>query len=64
MTENWDVARNGIEALVSISLGRLNMLRTIMVGTYISVQGLFVKDLPNGRIAVRVGNKVFQGKPV
>lgn len=40
------------------------MLRTIMVGTCISVQGLFVKNLPNGRIAVRVGDKVFQGRPV
>ncbi|WP_265019215.1 hypothetical protein [Cognatishimia activa] len=40
------------------------MLRTIMVGTCISVQGLFVKSLPNGRIVVRVGDKVFQGKPV
>jgi hypothetical protein len=40
------------------------MLRTIMMGTYISVQGFFVKNLPNGRIVVRVGDKVFEGKPV
>ncbi|SHG97885.1 hypothetical protein SAMN04488044_1739 [Cognatishimia maritima] len=40
------------------------MLRTIMVGSCISVQGLFVKTLPNGRIVVRVGSQTFQGRPV
>ena len=40
------------------------MLRTIMIGTCISVQGTFVKALENGKIAVRVGQKVFEGTPV
>lgn len=40
------------------------MLKTIMMGSYISVQGLFVKAFPDGRIAVRVGDKVFAGRPV
>ncbi|WP_258953911.1 hypothetical protein [Cognatishimia activa] len=40
------------------------MLRTIMVGSCISVQGFFVRNLPNGLIAVRVGERVFQGRPV
>jgi len=40
------------------------MLRTILVGSCISVQGLFVRDLKNGRIVVRVGGKDFSGTPV
>ncbi|WP_172297938.1 hypothetical protein [Pseudoruegeria sp. HB172150] len=40
------------------------MLRTIVIGSCVSVQGLFVRDLPNGYIAVRVGDKIFSGVPV
>ncbi len=40
------------------------MLRTITLGTCVSVQGIFVKDLPDGNIAVRVEDKVFAGPPV
>lgn len=40
------------------------MLRTIIIGSYISVQGIFEKALPDGRISVRVGNRVFTGAPV
>lgn len=40
------------------------MLRTIIIGSCVSVQGQFVKDLPNGLIAVRVGDKIFTGQPV
>jgi hypothetical protein len=40
------------------------MLRTIMMGAYASVQGLFVKKLPNGHVQVRVGNRLYTGKPV
>ncbi len=40
------------------------MLRTITVGTHISVQGMFARNLPNGRIAVRDGNTVYEGRPV
>lgn len=40
------------------------MLKTITVGTCISVQGTFVKSLSNGRIVVRVGDRVFEGRPV
>ncbi len=49
---------------LSISLGGLDMLRTITLGSCISVQGLFVKALPNGLIQVRVGQTFYQGKPV
>lgn len=40
------------------------MLRTITLGSYISVQGLLVGQLPDGRISVRVDDKVFTGTPV
>lgn len=40
------------------------MLRTIVVGSCISVQGTFVRSLPNGKIAVRVGKTVYSGKPI
>ena len=40
------------------------MLRTITIASSISVQGVFVEKLPDGRITVRVGNSVFSGMPV
>ncbi|MFC7702701.1 hypothetical protein ACFQXB_00650 [Plastorhodobacter daqingensis] len=40
------------------------MIRTISIGSYISVQGTFVRQLPNGKLAVRVGEKTFVGTPV
>lgn len=40
------------------------MLRTIIIGSCVSVQGIFVRNLPNGLIEVQVGNKVFSGQPV
>ena len=40
------------------------MLRTIVMGTCVSVQGLFVRNLPDGRVVVRVGERLFTGFPV
>ena len=40
------------------------MLKTITLGTYVSVQGTFVRSLPNGKVEVRVGEKLFAGMPV
>ncbi len=40
------------------------MLRTIILGSAVSVQGTFVCELPDGRIAVKVDNTVFAGQPV
>ncbi len=40
------------------------MLKTITVGTCVSVQGTFVRALPNGKVEVRVGEKLFAGTPV
>ncbi|WP_372890185.1 hypothetical protein [Rhodosalinus sp.] len=40
------------------------MLRTIILGSGTSVQGIFAGQRPDNRIAVRVGDKVFAGTPV
>jgi len=40
------------------------MLRTITMGSCVSVQGTFVRTLPDGRIAVRVGAMVYHGRPI
>jgi uncharacterized protein YdeI (BOF family) len=40
------------------------MLRTITVGSCVSVQGLMVKQLADGKIVVRVDDKTFVGYPV
>ena len=40
------------------------MLRTITLGTCVSVQGIFVKAMDDGRIAVKVYNTVYSGTPV
>jgi hypothetical protein len=40
------------------------MLQTIVLGSCVLVQGIFVRKLTNGRIAVRVGQKIFEGTPV
>ena len=40
------------------------MLRTIAIGSSIYVQGIFVKMLAGGRMAVQVDGKIFEGRPV
>jgi hypothetical protein len=40
------------------------MLRTILIGTCMSVQGHFVAELPDGRMRVRVGDRFYVGRPV
>ncbi|SFL79624.1 hypothetical protein SAMN04488042_1011539 [Shimia aestuarii] len=40
------------------------MLRTITVGSSVSIQGTFVEALPGGRISVRVGDAVYSGVPI
>lgn len=40
------------------------MLRTITLGSTVSIQGIFVRSLDDGRIEVRVDDKSFTGKPV
>ena len=40
------------------------MLKTILIGSCVSVQGTFVRALSDGMIAVRVGDKIFSGRPI
>ncbi len=40
------------------------MLRTIAVGSFSLVQGIFIRALPDGKIAVRVGKRTYEGRPV
>ncbi|MBB3994091.1 hypothetical protein GGR95_001732 [Sulfitobacter undariae] len=40
------------------------MLRTITLGSCVSVQGTFVHAIPDGRIAVKVNNTVYSGTPI
>ncbi len=38
------------------------MLRTIVIGSCISIQGLLVKQLSNGRLQIRVGERLYEGR--
>ena len=40
------------------------MLRTISLGSCVSVQGLLVGQMENGKIIVKVDEKTFVGYPV
>jgi len=40
------------------------MLKTVIMGSCVSVQGKFVKAFGDGRISVRVGSQIFCGYPV
>jgi hypothetical protein len=40
------------------------MLRTITLGSCVSVQGIFVKSLANGKVLVRVGQRLYEGIPI
>ncbi len=40
------------------------MIRTILIGSCVSVQGLVVRTLDNGRIVVSTGKAQFEGLPV
>ena len=40
------------------------MLRTITIGSSVSVQGTYVRALPDGRIIIRVDETTYTGLPV
>jgi len=40
------------------------MLRTISIGSCVSIQGLMVGQQPDGKIKIVVGDKTYVGKPV
>ena len=40
------------------------MVKTIKLGSCVSVQGIFVRKTSDGKVTVRVGDRVFSGYPV
>jgi len=44
--------------------GIRTMLCTIMLGSHVLVQGIFVRRLANSNVLVRVGERLFEGIPV
>ncbi|MER5172034.1 hypothetical protein [Thioclava sp. GXIMD2076] len=40
------------------------MLRTITVGSSVSIQGIYHSKLADGKITVRVGEELYTGRPV
>lgn len=40
------------------------MMRTITLGSAVSIQGTYVRALPDGRIVVRVDDTSYAGIPV
>jgi hypothetical protein len=40
------------------------MLKTIITGSRVLVQGVLVRTLANGKVAVRIGDKIYVGAPV
>ena len=40
------------------------MLKTIITGSRSLLQGILVRTLDDGQIAVRIGNKIYVGAPV
>ena len=40
------------------------MLRTITIGSCVLVQGLFERQSDSGKIVVRVGEALFEGRPI
>lgn len=40
------------------------MLKTILIGSCVYVQGIFVRNLADGRILIRVDDRLYQGMPV
>jgi len=40
------------------------MFRTIQLGSTVSIQGIFVRLLGNGLMQVRVGSRIYTGRPV
>lgn len=40
------------------------MLKTIEIGTHLSIQGRLVETLQDGLCRIRVGGRVFTGRPI
>lgn len=40
------------------------MLRTVQLGSCVWIQGIFVQLLSNGLMQVRVGDRLYSGRPI
>lgn len=40
------------------------MMTAVTLGSSVTIQGIFVRTLANGKVLVRVGKDMFAGKPV
>ncbi|WP_188480818.1 hypothetical protein [Marivita lacus] len=60
----WQIFFNQLLITQSELGGVFDMLKTIIIGSCMSVQGILEKTLPDGRICVRVGSRIFTGLPV
>ncbi|MCC5975792.1 MAG: hypothetical protein JJT81_17325 [Rubellimicrobium sp.] len=40
------------------------MFRTIVIGSCVSIQGLLVRTLTDGRVVIQVDGKTYEGVPV
>lgn len=40
------------------------MVRTVILSSCVTVQGIFVRMLDDGRMVVRVGDRTYAGRPV
>lgn len=40
------------------------MFRTITVGSCVSIQGLVIGQLPDGRVVIRLDGRTYAGHPV
>ena len=64
VTKNCQMKEFPLSMRVAEKWGLGGMIRTIILSSRISVQGIFVQALADGRIAVRVGKDLFYGRPV
>ncbi|WGH77210.1 hypothetical protein [Jannaschia ovalis] len=40
------------------------MLKTVTIGSCLSIQGIFVQMLTDGLMQVQVGSRIFTGRPI
>lgn len=45
-------------------MGDWLMLKTIAIGSCVSVQGVLVRSLSDGTVVVKVDEKLFVGRPI
>ena len=50
--------------MIGVTLWEDVMLRTITMGSHVSIQGFLVNKLADGKMTVKVGDKIYTGKPV